>query len=133
MKTLPLAAAACFCGAICLAGIRTLAQHPAEKPISRPGIQGGGITLLPNGWRIAPAGTSLSVGDFPMSMIAAPDGRHLIISNNGWSKPTLTMVDARQMYVKAQVPVDHAWLGLAWSPDGTRLYSSGAADNTINA
>lgn len=97
-----------------------------------PGPQEPGITLLPNGWRIAPAGRSLHVGDFPMSMIAAPDGRHVIISNNGWSKPTLTIVDVVQQFVKAKVPVDHAWLGLAWNPDGRRLYSSGAAENTVN-
>jgi len=98
----------------------------------RPGPQGQGVTLLPNGWRIAPTGRSIHVGDFPMSMILAADGRHLIISNNGWSKPSLTVVDVAQQFVKARVPVDHAWLGLAWNPDGRRLYSSGAAENTVN-
>jgi len=94
---------------------------------------GGGATLLPNGWTIAPAGRSLQVGDFPMSMVATPDGRYLVISNNGWSKPSLTIVDTEQQYVKARMPIDHAWLGLAWHPDGRRLYSSGAAQNTVNA
>ncbi len=27
--------------------------------------------------------------------------------------------------------LDHAWLGLVWHPDGQRLFSSGAADNSI--
>ena len=27
--------------------------------------------------------------------------------------------------------LDHAWLGVAWHPDGKRLFSSGAADNSI--
>src|SRR5262249_43737552 len=26
----------------------------------------------------------------------------------------------------------HAWLGLVWHPDGTRLYASGAAQNTVH-
>src|SRR5262245_62778869 len=65
-------------------------------------------------------------------MVQSPNGRFVIISNNGWSKPSLTIVDTVQEYVKAVVPVDHAWLGLAWSPDGKTLYSSGAAENTIN-
>ena len=30
-----------------------------------------------------------------------------------------------------KLSLDHAWLGLAWHPDGKRLYSSGAADNSI--
>ena len=30
------------------------------------------------------------------------------------------------------LPLDHAWLGLAWHPDGKRLFSSGAAQNVVN-
>jgi sugar lactone lactonase YvrE len=115
------------------AGIAVSAlQSGSGKPPDRPGPQGRGVTLLPNGWRIAPAGRSIQVGDFPLSMIASADGRYVIISNNGWSKPSLTIVDVAQRFVKARVPVDHAWLGLAWHPDGRRLYSSGAAENTVN-
>ena len=84
-----------------------------------PGPSGRGVTLLPNGWRIAPAGRSLQVGDFPMSMVLSPDGRFVIVSNNGWSKPSLTIVDTAQQLVSAACPIDHAWLGLAWHPDGS--------------
>jgi DNA-binding beta-propeller fold protein YncE len=111
--------------------VSSLAQR-AGTPAEWPGAQGRGVTLLPNGWRIAPAGRSLHVGDFPLSMVASADGRYVIISNNGWSRPTLTIVDVVQGFVKARVPVEHAWLGLAWHPDGRRLYSSGAAENTVN-
>ena len=111
--------------------ITTLAQRPPEAP-AWPGFTGQGVTLLPNGWRIAPAGRSLHAGDFPLSMVLSPDGRYVIISNNGWSKPSLTIVDTRQQYVKDVIPVDHAWLGLAWNPEGTRLFSSGAAENSVN-
>jgi DNA-binding beta-propeller fold protein YncE len=103
-----------------------------DTPPEWPGVKGQGVTLLPNGWRVAPAGRSILVGDFPMSMVLSPDGRFAIVSNNGWSQPSLTVVDLAQQFVKARVPVDHAWLGLAWHPSGTRLYSSGAAANTIN-
>ncbi len=104
----------------------------AGRPPEWPGIKGQGITLLPNGWRIAPAGRGIAAGDFPMSMVLSADGRYAIVSNNGWSKPSLTVVDLHQQFVKARVPIDHAWLGLAWHPSGERLYSSGAAENTIN-
>jgi len=104
----------------------------AGNPPEWPGVKGRGVTLLPNGWKIAPAGRSFHVGDFPLSMVASPDGQYVIVSNNGWSRPTLTIVDVAQGFVRARVPVDHAWLGLAWSPDGKQLYSSGAAENTVN-
>jgi len=109
----------------------TLAQRAAPPP-RRPGALGMGVTQLPNGWRIAPAGRHAAIGDLPLNMIWSPDGRYLIVSNNGWSKPTLTVFDTANFYVKTTVPMDHAWLGLAWHPDGKRLFSSGAAQNVVN-
>jgi DNA-binding beta-propeller fold protein YncE len=106
-------------------------QQPAGTT-QRPGVLGEGVTLLPNGWRIAPAGRHLQAGDFPLSMVATPDRRYLVVTNNGWSKPSLTVIDTEQWLVKAKVPVEHAWLGLAWNVAGTRLYSAGAAENTVH-
>jgi YVTN family beta-propeller protein len=105
-------------------------QGPA--PSERPGYEGQGVTLLPNGWRISPAGTHIHVGDLPLAMTHSPDGRFLIVSNNGWAKPTLTIVDTKHGYVTERETVDHAWLGLAWHPDGRRLFSSGGSQNTVN-
>ncbi|HZM49747.1 MAG TPA: YncE family protein, partial [Vicinamibacteria bacterium] len=97
----------------------------------KPGAQGGGTTLLPNGWRIAPAGRHITVGDLPLAMVESPDGRYLIVSNNGYSKPTLSVVDVGRMYVKSRLTLDNAWLGLAWHPDGKRLFASGAAESSV--
>jgi len=97
----------------------------------RPGPLGEGVTLLPNGWRIAPAGHHLDAGDLPLAMALHPDGRHLVITNNGWSKPSLRVVDIERRQVIQKMALDHAWLGLAWHPDGKRLFSSGGADNSI--
>ena len=100
-------------------------------PPRRPGPQPNGVTLLPNGWRIAPEGHHRQVGDLPLNMAPSPDGRFIVITNNGFTKPTLTMFDTKTEQVTGRVTIDHAWLGLAWHPDGTRLYSAGAAENTI--
>jgi DNA-binding beta-propeller fold protein YncE len=96
-----------------------------------PGREAGGVTLLPNGWRIAPAGRHLTVGDLPLAMAESADGRMLVVTNNGYAKPTLTVVDLRNLYVRQKVEVDDAWLGLAWHPDGQRLYASGGAASTL--
>ncbi len=115
----------------CIIGIVGTFAQPGALPARRPGLHPGGVTLLPNGWRIAPAGRHVQVGDLPLNMVPSPDGRFLVITNNGWSAPTLTVFDTKNEQVTGRVPIDHAWLGLAWHPDGTRLYSAGAAENTI--
>jgi len=121
------------CGAVLVAmwGLAGQEGHPAQKTTT-PGHQGGGTILLPNGWSIAPAGRHIPVGDLPLAMLEAPGGRHLIVTNNGYAKPTLTVVDLDRMYVRSRLTVDSAWLGLAWHPDGQRLYSSGAGGSTVN-
>src|SRR5712692_472168 len=96
-----------------------------------PGPQGSGVTLLPNGWRIAPAGRHITVGDLPLAMVESADGRYLIVSNNGYAKPTLVVVDIERMIVNSRALLDNAWLGLAWHSDGKRLYSSGAGESTV--
>ena len=113
-------------GVPCAAG----AARP-EKPV-KPGYEGGGVVLLPNGWKIAPAGRHLSVGDLPLAMVESADGRYVIVTNNGYAKPTLTVVDVERFLVKSRLPMEHAWLGLAWNPDRTRLYSSGAGGSTVD-
>ena len=107
----------------------SLAAQPADS--ARPGRKKG-ETLLPNGWRIAPAGKHLPVGDLPLAMLPSPDGRYLIIENNGYAKPSLTVVDLKRFLVVNRASMDSAWLGLAWHPDGRRLYSSGSASNAIH-
>ncbi|MGH9317767.1 MAG: hypothetical protein ACRD1P_11770, partial [Thermoanaerobaculia bacterium] len=67
-----------------------LAGH---APSPRPGPAGDGVTLLPSGWRIAPAGRHVTLGNLPLALVESPDGRQLIVSNNGYSRPTLAIVD----------------------------------------
>ncbi len=107
------------------------AQRAASAQAEWPGSLGAGETLLPNGWRIAPAGRHMAIGDLPLNLVLSPDGRYLIVSNNGYVKPTLRVVDLERGIVSQTVSLDDAWLGLAWTPDGTKLYSSGAAANSV--
>ncbi|HJW14938.1 MAG TPA: hypothetical protein VJ776_09585, partial [Thermoanaerobaculia bacterium] len=116
-------------GLCLLAAARMSAQSNAG--IERPGVGRRGATLLPNGWRIAPAGRHMNVGDLPLAMVESPDGRYLVVTDNGYVKPALVVVDLKNFLVKSRRTVENAWLGLSWSPDAARLYSSGAAANTV--
>jgi DNA-binding beta-propeller fold protein YncE len=116
----------------CVIGIVGSYAQRGAIPARRPGRERGGATLLPNGWRIAPAGRHVQIGDLPLNMVASPDGRYIVITNNGWAEPTLTVFDTKTEQVISRIPVEHAWLGLAWHPDSSRIFSAGAAENTIH-
>jgi len=114
---------------MCSLSVSTYGDH---ETIARPGPIGMGVTLLPNGWKIAPAGRHLVVGDLPLAMAESPDGRWLLVSNNGYALPSISIVDIQHQNVRGTLQFDHAWVGLAWHPDGTRVYVSGAANNTVH-
>jgi YVTN family beta-propeller protein len=108
----------------------TLAQSaPAASPAL--GSQGDGSYFLPNGWRLAPAGKHLKVGNLPLTVMQTPDSRYLIVTNDGLMRPTLSVVDVQTWAVTSTMPLDNAWNGLVWHPDGTRLYSAGGGQNNV--
>ena len=114
--------------------IEALALLAALTALPLSGEQPGlskGATLLPNGWRIAPAGRQIMVGDMPLAMVSDPGGRFVLVTNNGYEKPTLSVVDLARLNVRQTFPLDNAWLGLGFHPDGNRLYSSAGNDNEI--
>src|SRR3954464_4009545 len=110
--------------AVWSAGIRTRAQS-APPAAAMPGAMGDGTTLLPNGWRIQPAGKHVRVGDMPLNLVQTPDSRYLIVTSNGLARPSFSVVDIASWSIKSTMTLDHAWYGLVWHPDGTKLYSAG--------
>ena len=126
-------------GLIVLLSLSSLAAaQPAASPktaapadaTSRP--REPRVTLLPNGWRISPVGQHFTVGDLPMNLVVSPDGDHLIVTNNGYSQPNLVVYDFTKQISRDKVMLESAWLGLAFHPDGKRLYSSGSAKNRVD-
>ena len=119
---------------VVLAALGAAAFYPADQPPARrlPGVAGNG-TLLPNGWTITPAGEQIQVGDLPLAIVLHPDGRHLLVSNNGYGRQSIDVVDLNQRKVTNQAVVEKAWLGLALSPDGKRVYAGGGISNSILA
>lgn len=116
---------------IVLAAVAVPVAQRGAPPPDWPGYKGDGVTLLPSGWKIAPAGRAVIVGDLPMNLAPAPNGRFVAVSTSGYSKPAISIFDTHTLQFISRLELDHTWLGLIWSPDGTRLYASGSSENVI--
>jgi YVTN family beta-propeller protein len=116
---------------VVVAGALTITAQRGSAPVRVPGYLGEGVTLLPNGWKIAPEGRHVQVGDLPMSLVPSPDGRYAAVTTSGYDKPALSIFDTRSLQIVTRMPIEHTWLGVVWHPDGKTLYASGASENAI--
>ncbi|WEK21051.1 MAG: bifunctional YncE family protein/alkaline phosphatase family protein [Candidatus Pedobacter colombiensis] len=87
--------------------------------------------LLPNGWKLSPAGRSIPLGDLPLNMQLSASGNLLAVTNNGQSTQTLQLVDPKTERVIDEKILGKSWYGLAFSKDERHLYVSGGNDNWI--
>jgi DNA-binding beta-propeller fold protein YncE len=96
-----------------------------------PGMQSDGTTLLPNGWRLAPAGVHVNTGELPLNMAVTPDGRFTLTMNNGMRDQSITVVDNKAWRVVQTVPLRKGWVGLKFFDNGGKFAVSGGNDNRI--
>jgi YVTN family beta-propeller protein len=111
--------------------IASLALVSQPAPPERVGPLAGGGFLLNSGWRLAPAGTQVQLDTFPMSSALSPDGRYLLVLNGGYNPPSISVLDTASVSEIARVPVADAWLGLAFSPKGDRVYVGGGSRASV--
>src|SRR5215469_6978079 len=131
MKRLAIAGAILFLvGAGAFTAIqRSRMKHPhSGAEITIPGRDGGGV-LLPDGWRVTPAGRLLEAGDMILSAAVSPDGKTLAFTNSGYTRHQLHVVDLASEKEIATFPFERAWAGLAWSPNGKKLLVSAGQEN----
>ena len=116
--------------AVCTA-VLTVAQSGSHQISALPGKLEDGSVLLPNGWRIAPAGKHLGVGTLPLNIVVTQDGRYAIVVTSGLMRPALAVIDVATWTVKNTYQLDNAWYGLTLSPDGTKVYVGGGGQNNV--
>ncbi|MGY3053045.1 YVTN family beta-propeller protein [Pedobacter sp. UYEF25] len=100
------------------------AQTPTNNPYAKR-------ILLPNGWSLSPAGTSLPLGDLPLNIQLSHNHQLLAVTNNGQSTQSIQLIDAKSDKILDEHPIKKAWYGLQFSADDKKLYVSGANDNII--
>ncbi len=111
------------------------APIPAVPAPAHAGPQGNGTSVTPNGWDVTPAGSpQVTLGDKPFGLALSPDARTLLVSNDGESTQSIQVVDAATGEVRQTIPYTSPqalFIGLAFSPDGTRAYASAGGNNKI--
>src|SRR5215831_7132322 len=104
------------------------------------GPQGDGTGVTPNGWLVTPAGQQLDLADQvywadrPDGQALSPDGRTLLVSSGGQSLVTMKVVDTATRTVRQTIPYPSPqalFVGVVWSPDGTRAFASAGGNNKI--
>jgi YVTN family beta-propeller protein len=78
-----------------------------------------------------PAGKQVAVDTLPMAAALSPDGRYLLVLNAGFRPPSISVLDAAQQTELSRIPVADAWLGLAFSPKGDRVYAGGGSQAAV--
>src|SRR6266852_5792720 len=100
----------------------------------RVGPQPDGTGVTPNHWLLTPAGLQVEIGDRPLGIATTPDGRYLLISNNGQGEQSLVLFDTTTQKVVQTIPYstpEALFLGIAVTPDGRRVYASAGGNNKI--
>jgi YVTN family beta-propeller protein len=88
-------------------------------------------TMLPNGWSITPAGTLVKLGgDMPLRIVAAPDGRSMLVVTGGYHDHAIDVIDPDTGTVRQHLLLGKAWAGLAADHDGSTVYVSGGGPET---
>lgn len=97
----------------------------AQKSPIEPGALSPDTTLLPNGWKISPAGLQVAVGGFALNVIDIPHQNLALSISNGYSDQFLSLIDFKTGKVIQQIPLSAGWIGLAVTEDGHTIYASG--------
>jgi DNA-binding beta-propeller fold protein YncE len=112
-----------------------VAENSALVERVLPGLHADGFVQLPNQWRLRPAGTQLEIGDLPVNIAVHPSGKFLAILHCGYKDHEIIIVRIegdRQRHV-SRVTIEQAFYGIAFSPDGGRLFASGGEFGVVHA
>ena len=87
--------------------------------------------LLPNGWKLTPAGKHLQLGDLPLNMAVSPNKKWLAVTNNGYGRQCIKLFDVKSEQETDDYTIAKSWYGICFSKDGKQLFASAGNDNQV--
>lgn len=106
-------------------------QTPSVTTQIQPGLLSVNTVLLPNGWKISPAGQQVSVGGLPLRVVAVPHTDLALTTSNGYGDQFLSLIDLVNHRIIQRVPMVSSWMGLAIASDGKTVYASTGSGDDI--
>jgi DNA-binding beta-propeller fold protein YncE len=97
-------------------------------------VDGYDGAVLPNGRFVTPVGTEFAVGaPKPFGLALSADGSAMATVNSGIVPFSVTLVTALRSASQQTtlIPVNGAFLGIVFSPDGSRFYAGGGENGNI--
>ncbi|HEY0868641.1 MAG TPA: bifunctional YncE family protein/alkaline phosphatase family protein [Fimbriimonas sp.] len=93
------------------------------------GVQSDGSVLVSTGQALTPAGTAtLFEGQRPKDLAVSPDGRHVAVL----AHRRLFVLGTKDEF-RTELAIVAGPLGVAWSPDGTKVYASASGGKVVVA
>ena len=131
-----------FRAAALAAALVALSVSADEKPApkgdpkddAKPAFPGPTDTgfLLPNGWHITPVGRQVEITDLPLNIHPLKDGRHALVTANGFNRHEVSLVDLKEGKVLAAEWARQSWFGFAVSRDEDRVWWSGGGNGYLH-
>src|SRR5678815_2704691 len=113
-----------------VASARGQETKPAPKSsFAGPNEQG---FLLPNGWRLTPAGKQVPLTDLPLNILVSQDGAHAFVATSGYNSHDLTVVDLAKATKVASQSTRHSWFGLTMEQSSGRIWWSGGGSSVLH-
>jgi len=108
------------------------AGPPPARPIDVPGQMADGAVRLPNQWFLRPVGKQIVLGDFPVNIAVHPEGKFAAVLHCGYGVNEIVVVDIKTGKIVSRAAIDEAFYGIVFSPDGTKLFCSGAGSEAVH-
>jgi YVTN family beta-propeller protein len=116
--------------ALCASGAYALVSQEEHA-----GPQRDGTAVTSTGWKVTPVGKQITLGERPYGLTRSPDGRTLLVSNDGVAEQSMMVLDGAtgeiRQTIRYEAP-EALFLGIAYSPDGRHAYASGGQNDEIH-